>query len=242
MDFLEGFLVGPVWSDTEYRSRRHLGAHIVLAAFMAAVFVLLLFKPELQGRILLLRWPRPLVLLLVLLFISPLISIFYRRLPYYVRPLLLPLYAVKYILLFFVLVHYFLPLLTFETESILTLLYARMDDHIGMALETIAGSGGILATVAGVLAGGLWVIGEGLAFAAILILVPLLAIALCKSLQYGIDWAARLLLDRAVESMGLYPLEEAPAKKKKQGERPGTRFKAGIRKLTGRTGTKENGE
>ena len=159
MDYLEGFLVGPVWSDTDYRTRRHFNAHVLLAAFMAAVFVLLTLFPHYYQKLVRVDWPLSWILLLVLTLLTPALSILYRRLPLYVRPLLLIIYAAKYLLLFYVLVQYFLPLVTFEKESVLALLYERVDDHIGTALEVIAESGGILVTVAGVVAGGLWVLG-----------------------------------------------------------------------------------
>ena len=212
MDFLEGFLIGPVWSDTDYRSRRHLNAHTLLATLMAVGFVALALFPERFDSLILLKWPTALFLLILLILVSPALSIVYRRLPYYARPLLLLVYAAKYILLFYILVHAFYPKLTFEKESLLELLYARVDDHIGRALEKIAVSGGILVTVGGVIAGGLWVIAEGLALIAILILVPLFSIAALKCLQYGYDRATKALLDKQLEGipylLGSPPLED----------------------------------
>lgn len=212
MDFLEGFLIGPVWSDTDYRSRRHLNAHTLLATLMAVGFVALALFPERFDSLILFGWPTALFLLILLILVSPALSIFYRRLPYYARPLLLLVYAAKYILLFYILVHAFYPKLTFEKESLLELLYARVDDHIGRALEKIAVSGGILVTVGGVIAGGLWVIAEGLALIAILILVPLFSIAALKCLQYGYDRATKALLDKQLEGipylLGNPPLED----------------------------------
>lgn len=212
MDFLEGFLIGPVWSDTDYRSRRHLNAHTLLATLMAVGFVALTLFPERFDSLILLKWPTALFLLILLILLSPALSIVYRRLPYYARPLLLLVYAAKYILLFYILVHAFYPKLTFEKESLLELLYARVDDHIGRALERIAVSGGILVTVGGVIAGGLWVIAEGLALIAVLILVPLFSIAALKCLQYGYDRATKALLDKQLEGipylLGSPPLED----------------------------------
>lgn len=196
MDYLEGFLIGSVWSDTDYRSRRHVNAHILLAAAMGALFVFLVLFPQRQTQLILIDWPLSLVLLIALVFLTPIFAILYRRLPFYVRPLVILIFAFKYLLLFYVLVHYFIPLVTFEKESIFTLLFARMDDHIEKALVYLAESGGILATVGGVVAGGLWVIGEGLAVICLLILVPLIAILLFKGLQHGLDRLVKYLLDR----------------------------------------------
>ena len=209
MDYLEGFLVGPVWSDTDYRTRRHLNVHILLAALMAAAFVMLVLFPAYYSKVVRIDWPLSLVLLLSLTVLTPALSIVYRRLPPYVRPLLLIVYAAKYLLLFYVLVQIFLPLVTFEKESILSIFYDRVDDHIGTALEVIAQSGGILVTAAGVVVGGLWILGEGLALVVILVLVPLLAIALFKLVQYGLDRLTQAILDRQLRGID-YSMPVAP--------------------------------
>lgn len=210
MDYLEGFLVGPVWSDTDYRTRRHLNAHILLAAFMAAVFVLLVLFPPYYSKLVRVDWPLSLVLLLALIVLSPFISILYRRLPFYLRPLFLVLYAGKILLLLYVLVQIFLPLVSLEKESVLVFLYDRMDGHIGTALETIAESGGILVTVAGVVVGGLWVLGEGLALLALLVLIPLLAVFLYKVVQFGLDYLVKGILDRQLAGI-IVPLPPTPS-------------------------------
>ncbi len=204
MDYLEGFLIGSVWSDTDYTSRRHFSAHIFLATVMAAAFVALTLFPERRGQLILVNWPAVPVLLILLIILTPILSIFYRRLPFFIKPLALLVYAFKYLLLFYVLVHYFLPMVTLEKVSILTVIFSRVDNHIEKSLEVIAESGGILLTVAGVVVGGLWVIGEGLALIGVLILVPLLAIILFKGLQYALDYLVKFLLDRQLA--GISPL------------------------------------
>ena len=210
MDYLEGFLIGSVWSDTDYRSRRHVNAHVLLAAAMGAVFACLTLFPEQRQQLILIRWPASLALLIFLVILTPIISIFYRRLPFFVRPLVILIYAFKYLLLFYVLLHYFLPLVTLEKDSILTLIFARMDGHIETSLDVIAKSGGILATVGGVVVGGLWVIGEGLAILATLVLVPLAVILPFKGLQYGLDYLVKYVLDRQLAGISPALVVEKP--------------------------------
>ncbi|NLA95682.1 MAG: hypothetical protein GX838_02400 [Clostridiaceae bacterium] len=204
MDYLEGFLIGSVWSDTDYMSRRHFSAHIYLATVMAAAFVALVLFPERSGQLILVNWPAAPLLLTLFIILTPILSILYRRLPFFIKPLVLLFYVFKYLLLFYVLVHFFLPAFTIEKESILTVIFARMDSHIEKSLEVIAKSGGILSTVAGVVVGGLWVMGEGLALIGVMILVPLLAIILFKVLQYALDYLVKFLLDGQLA--GISPL------------------------------------
>ncbi|HZK28923.1 MAG TPA: hypothetical protein VFD19_01745 [Clostridia bacterium] len=202
MDYLEGFLIGPVWSDTDYRSRRHFSAHVLLAAVMASAFVAFSFFPNIQADFVFVKWPLSLVLFIVLVLATPLLSLLYYKLPIYVRPLVIALYAFKYLLLFYLLVHAFLPLLTFDQQTLPEFIFARVDDHISVSLETIAESGGVFVTVAGVVLGGLWVIAEGLAILMILIVVPLCAIGLLKGSQYLLDRVAQHSLEKEWDTIG----------------------------------------
>lgn len=82
MDYLEGFLIGSIWSDTDYRSRRHFNAHILLAAAMAAAFMVLVLFPERRDQLIVIGWPAVPALLFLLIVLTPVLSIFYRRLPF----------------------------------------------------------------------------------------------------------------------------------------------------------------
>lgn len=203
-------MIGSIWSDTDYRTRRHVNVHVLLALIMATAFVALTLFPDRRASLVLVSWPLSLILLIILVVLTPLLSIFYRRLPFYVKPFAILLYAVKYLLFFYVLEHLFRPLVTFEQEGFFSMIFARMDNHIEVALDKLAQSGGILMTAAGVVVGGLWVLAEGLAILAVLILIPLFAILLFKSLQYGLDWLVRSLLDRELAEVSSLTLEEKP--------------------------------
>ena len=202
MDYLEGFLIGPVWSDTEYRSRRHFSAHVLLAAVMGAAFAALAFFPDLEADWVFVKWPLSLVLFVFLILVTPLLSLLYYRFPVYVRPVVLVLYVLKYLLVFYILVHYFLPLLVFEKQTLPDLLFTRVDNHITVSLETIAESGGILVTVAGVVLGGLWVIAEGIVIVMVLVAIPLCAIGLLKASQYFFDRVIKYSLEKEWADIG----------------------------------------
>ncbi|MDD4324403.1 MAG: hypothetical protein PHR37_06200, partial [Eubacteriales bacterium] len=80
MDYLEGFFIGPVWSDTDYKSRRHLSSHIILSVLMLLLFVAFVFRPDLAERLVFVSYPTSLIFLIVLILLSPLLSSFYYRL------------------------------------------------------------------------------------------------------------------------------------------------------------------
>ncbi len=210
MDYLEGFLIGPIWSDTDYRSRRHYHAHVLLAALMGAAFASLLFIPEYVSKWMIVPWPLSLVLLIVLVVTTPLLSSIYYRIPVFIRPLILILYAAKYVLLFFVLAHIFLPMVTIDKERLPAMLFARMDDHISRSLNRFSGSGKVLMTVAGVVIGALWIIAEGLVVILVLIAVPLVAIGLLKGIRQLLDIGLYELIDRFIVKRNPVVSDEIP--------------------------------
>ncbi len=198
MDYLEGFLIGPVWSDTDYRTRRHYYAHIFLATLMGAAFTFFLFFPDTVSTWIIVPYPLSLVLLIALMLTTPILSSIYYRVPFFIRPFLLILYAVKYVLLFYTLVHFFFPLVTVDKMKLPAFVLARVDDRMTRALDRFGDSGRVLTTVAGVLVGAFWIIAEGLLVVLVLIAVPLAAICLLKGVRHVLDIGLYELIDRFV--------------------------------------------
>ncbi len=200
MDYLEGFLIGPVWSDTDYKSHRHFNAHLFLAFIMALAFAGIVFYPNYMNKWIVVAWPSSLIILIALILITPFLSSYYYRLPVYVKPLVLLLYAFKYVLLFYILTHLFLPLATLDNQAIPMMLLERMDRHINHMIDIIAESGGIFRTVLGIVAGTMWIVAEGLLLIITVIATPLISIGILKGLQY--------VLDRIVNYVLYQPIDE----------------------------------
>lgn len=210
MDYLEGFLIGPIWSDTDYRTRRHYFAHVFLATLMGAAFTIFLFFSDAMSKWVFVPYPLSLVLLIVLMLATPLISSIYYRVPFFVRPFLLILYAMKYILLFYTLVHIFFPLVTVDKMKLPAFLLERVDDHMTRSIDRFGDSGRVLTTVAGVLVGAFWIIAEGLLVVLILIAVPLAAILLLKGVRQALDIGLYELIDRFIMRGRPATIEDIP--------------------------------
>ncbi|NLV99039.1 MAG: hypothetical protein GX034_04505 [Clostridiaceae bacterium] len=188
MDYLEGSLIGPIWSDTEYKKRRHLGAHIILSVLMLLFFVLSYLRPQWTDRFIFVPYPGSLVFLIILVLLTPLLSSFYYRLPLAIRPLLLILYMFKYILLFYILLHFFLPLVPEQIDDASVLVLERMDNHISASIGFFEFAGSLFGMILGIVAGGLWVVLEMLLIVALLLTVPLLSFGLIRGIQYLLDF------------------------------------------------------
>jgi len=72
MDFLEGYLLGPQWSDTEYETRHHAGFHLLLGLAVALAFGFLLVNPDQAARWVW-PWQIPLLLFSALVLVNPLL-------------------------------------------------------------------------------------------------------------------------------------------------------------------------
>ena len=85
MDFLEGFLMGPVWSDTEYETRRHVGFFWLVGWLFLAIFAFLLLYPEKAPVWLSMPGYLPYVMFFVLALASPFACRYYYRMNVFVK-------------------------------------------------------------------------------------------------------------------------------------------------------------
>lgn len=187
MDYLEGFLIGPVWSDTEYQTRRHVMIHILIAFIIAAVYVLLLFLPRFQPVVLALPLLYTAIGFVVLLFLTPFISAFYYRIPAYLRPLLLMLYILKYVFAFLTLLHLVMPLYKPDIGVLTDMILERINLRIELMTGWFSFLGPLLSMIAGIILGGLWLVGEGALVVLGLVAVPLLLLAAIKGFRQLMD-------------------------------------------------------
>ncbi len=189
MDYLEGALIGPIWSDTEYKRRRHLGSHIILSLLMLLFFVLSYVRPYWTEAFIFVAYPASLIILIILVLLTPLLSSFYYRLPLAIRPLLLILYIFKYLLLLYLLLHFLLPLVPEQMDDASVLILERMDNHVSATIGFFEFAGSLFGMILGIVAGGLWVVLEMLLIVIFLLAVPLLSLGLMKGIQYLLDFS-----------------------------------------------------
>lgn len=193
MDYLEGFLIGPVWSDTDYETRRHYHAHVLLALLFAGAFFLLTLKPDWAAKVVVVDYPLSFILLGALVVLTPILSSFYYRIPLVLRPLVLLVYVFKYVLLFYLILHFLSGFVPETVADLPQLIMTRMDHHITQTTGFFQFAGSLFGMILGIVFGGLWIVAEALLLVAAAIVVPLIIIGLFKLLQ--------LLLDRLLEAV-----------------------------------------
>lgn len=187
MDYLEGFLIGPVWSDTEYQTRSHKMLHLLLSAAVAALYLFLLFFPAHRSKVLVIPLEIGAVILVILLILTPFISCFYYRVPFFFRPVLLLFYVATYLIAISTLLHVVLPLWQPDLDLLSSYFINTINERINVMTAAFDPLGPLFGMIAGIVVGGLWSVGEVLLVFLILILTPLLVILLVKGLRYLMD-------------------------------------------------------
>ena len=199
MDFLEGFLLGPIWSDTEYETRRHTGFYWLIGWLACFLYIWLQLPPgPLQPWRELARWATVAVFAFLLI-ASPFACRYYYRLNFLIKPIVLGLQLVKLAAAFLALFQYVLPLYTIQVDLLPEQLLEYVNQTIAHATETFAAMGQAVGMMVGIIAGGLQVV---LTFVGILLaatLVPALFLVMLQLLQRGVDYLMHRTLLRNLD-------------------------------------------
>ena len=187
MDFLEGFLLGPIWSDTEYETRRHTGFYWLIGWVALAVYIYLQLTPTFLLSWLTLPLWAPVLIVLVLMLISPFACRYYYRLNIVIKVIILAVQLFKLLMAFLAFYQRVLPLYKLNLDTLPQQLLDYVNQTVTQATETFTAMGQAVGMMVGILAGGLQVV---LTFAGVLIaatLAPALFLFLIQLLQRGID-------------------------------------------------------
>lgn len=190
MDYLEGALLGRLWSDTDFENRRHRVAVLSLCAVFWLYAFYLIYLQNFVGTPGLIRLFFIWFLIGGLLFaVSPLLCYVYYSTPLPLRWLFLALEALKYYFAYLFLYCLVIPLIRFDKDRLVADLMAWMN---GMVTRFFEGGKldlkltSIITQVILLALGGLLVV---LLLFAVLALVPIFYMKLLKLLQYTIDRA-----------------------------------------------------
>ncbi len=194
MDFLEGFLIGPVWSDTEYETRRHIGFLWMIGWVFVAVFAFVLFFPDNSPFFLKMPMIVSIVLFIVLVLASPFICRPYYRLNIFLKiPILIAL-ALKYFIGMIVLLQICQAFISIDKTALPMILLNYVNDSVSNATGYFASLGKGTDILVGILAGGIWVvITFGLALL-VMTVIPALYMFALKLIQRGADQLAKTII------------------------------------------------
>lgn len=192
MDFLEGFLLGPVWSDTEYETRRHIGLFWLIGWLNFAVFLLIAIFPDKTPNLFKLPLFVPIMLFFILALLSPLACRYYFKLNIFLKLGILIASAAKFCFGFVALIEYANSKVSIDMATAPQMLMDYINKSIAETSEYFSSLGeGAVSMIIGLIAGGLLIV---LTFAGIVLLasvIPALLLVLMKLIQRGIDLLVR---------------------------------------------------
>lgn len=189
MDYLEGALLGPVWSDTDFENRTHKGAALLISvAFWAGFAYLLLsfyadtLSPWLQTPSM---W---LTVTLISVLVAPVLCYYYYDLPLLLRFVVLMFQAAKYVAAVLIVYSLVVPAISLNFDALLPNLLEWMDSTVGTFVERNTEVyelfGLLVSGIVLVLIGAIVLI---LSLAAI-VLTPILYVQIVKYTQRLFDW------------------------------------------------------
>jgi hypothetical protein len=196
MDFLEGFLLGPVWSDTEYETRRHTGFYWFIGWLVFAAYAYLVIKPESKPSWLDMPIYLPVLLFCVFTLISPIACRYYYQMNILVKLCILIFQAMKFGFAFVAFFEYLLPMVTLDLATLPQSVLDYINQTIGKATDYFDKLGQGIGMLVGIAGGGLLIV---LRFAGLLLLAtlaPVVFLIILKTIQRGIDLLARATLFR----------------------------------------------
>ena len=211
MDYLEGLLLGRLWSDTDFENRKHFGLFVIYGLLVDAI-VLCLY---ISGKGLLnfgIIGPIHIAVFTLLFLANPFISFRYYRMPWWGKILVLAVKIYKSYLIVSYTVSLLLPRLSVQVDDLQDFLMTYLNGTLEKYTEKFQASAGSFSTVLGVLAGGVHVVGTVLLYALAAIIIPgliYLAIRLLilaaivipsviflvvKYVQLAWDWVVNMLI------------------------------------------------
>jgi hypothetical protein len=193
LDYLEGLLLGRLWSDTDYENRKHFGLFVLYGLLVDAIilYIYILGRGLIGfGNI----GPIHIAVFVLLFLANPFICFRYYRMPWWGKILILLVKVFKSYLIISYTVSLLLPRLSVQVDDLQDFLIAYLNSTLENYTEKFQASAGSFSTVLGVLAGGVHVVGTVLLLALAAIVIPSLIYLAVKLVQLAWDWLVNVLI------------------------------------------------
>ncbi|MDD2375501.1 MAG: hypothetical protein PWP10_3154 [Clostridiales bacterium] len=188
MDFLEGFLLGPLWSDTEYETQRHIGFHLFLGALISGGFLWLLIFPDKLAFWLSLPGALYVVFFLLFLFATPFTARMYYQFNLPLKILVLLVQICKLIAVFLFTYKIMLPKYELNMAELPQLAMDEINLSISSSTEFFERFGRTTGMLLGIVGGGLMIVLRLALIIGAAIIVPVLIIYAVRLVQWAWDY------------------------------------------------------
>ncbi len=212
MDYLEGALLGKLWSDTDFENRKHRGVALFLCGvFWVYAFYLIFLVNFTDEKTIMSSFVLWFPLAALLLVASPFICYYYYNVPLVARWFFLLVQTVKFLSSYFFLYSLILPLVRFDKDKLITSVLTYFNDNVGQLFESTTGSQSMGALFFNAVMVAVVVILGIVVLFFVLAIIPILYTKLIQLIQFTIDQAFIRFM-RAVNSN----------QSKHQNNKPGT--------------------
>jgi hypothetical protein len=193
LDYLEGLLLGRLWSDTDYENRKHFGLYVLYGLLVDAIvlYIYILGRGLLYfGNINTIH-----IAVFILLFLAnPFICFRYYRMPWWGKIMILLVKIFKVYLIISYTVSLLLPRLSVKVDDLQDFLMSYLNSTLEKYTEKFLESAGSFSTVLGVLAGGVHVVGTVILLMLAAVVIPSLIFLAVKLVQFVWDWVINTLI------------------------------------------------
>lgn len=193
MDYLEGLLLGRLWSDTDYENRRHFSLFILYGLFVDLLVVYNYMTGSMNNLIAGGFLPK-VILFVVLFFFCPALCFSYYRMPLWGKiPVLLAQLA-KFGALTLLITAWARPKLSVSFGDLRDFLISYLNKTLERFTEKYVDTAGTFATVLGVISGGVYIVVVVVLILLAAVLIPGLVFCAARFLQYWYDKVVSMLV------------------------------------------------
>ncbi len=189
MDYWEGFLLGPLWSDTDYETRRHGGLILGVGLVVWAAIIAIVLLPGTQSAAISPGSLRlSLAAYIALTLVSPVISRYYYRCVFPLRIAILLVQLVKIAAGMMVPVNILLAGFKLDLVALQAEAMVFFNEYLGGMIDrfTDVYSGGI-GMIIGIVIGGLSLLLMGIGIALVSLIAPRIILAGMRIIQWTYD-------------------------------------------------------
>lgn len=199
MDFLEGLLIGPIWSDTEYETRRHTGFYWLIGWLICLLFAYLALFSEVADKWFIMPSIAVILIIIILFLAAPFINRYYYQLNLALRLPILVVHVAKYAAIFYVLLQKYLPRVNLDMDKLPQDGLDFVNQTIARATEFFQSWGQGTGMLLGIAAGGIIIVLLCLLAIVAATVTPALIFALSRQIQHLLDFAVQRLIFRELD-------------------------------------------
>ncbi len=180
MDFLEGFFLGKVWTDSDVRAKTIRSVYLLLSLFLLLGFGLALAGKGFIFKVSNLPSALLFAMTILLTLALPIVSAFYHRCHLAIKILILVLFSVQYIFAIACFSHVILPHITFDIAFMLQTAIQFAEGVIEKSSHIFITQESLLSTLVGVAIGCITIAFLGMLLLVFLIALPILLLLAIK--------------------------------------------------------------